>query len=115
MTDISTIKSMVTPIAQRHGVKRVYLFRSRARGDNRLDSDYDFLSTKGNVTTLWRMASLWEGMEETFQDSVDVITGTLSDNDLLAAAKKDAVLLYKNRRHESIWEKFGYCQKIEER
>ena len=95
MTDISRIKELVTPIAQRHGVKRVYLFASRARGDNRPDSDYDFLITKGNVTTLWRMASLWEDMEEAFQAPVDVITDTSSDNNLLAEAKKDAVLLYE--------------------
>ena len=52
MTDISAIRETVTPIAQRHGVKRVYLFGSRARGDNRPDSDYDFLITEGNVTPL---------------------------------------------------------------
>ena len=95
MTDISTVKAMVTPIAQRHGVKRVYLFGSRARGDDRPDSDYDFLITKGNVTTLWRMASLWEDMEETLHAPVDVITDTSSDNNLLTEAKKDAVLLYE--------------------
>ena len=37
MTDISRIQEMVTPIAKRHGVKRVYLFGHRP------DSDYDFL------------------------------------------------------------------------
>ena len=92
MTDISAIRETVTPIARRHGVKRVYLF---GRGDNRPDSDYDFLITKGNVTTLWRMDSLWEDMEAAFQAPVDVITYTSSDNNLLAEAKKDAVLLYE--------------------
>ena len=95
MADISGIREKVTPIARRHGVKRVYLFGSRARGDNRPDSDYDFLITKGNVTTLWRMVALWEDMEETFQAPVDVITDTSSDNHLLAEAKKDAVLIYE--------------------
>ena len=95
MTDISAIRETVTPITQRHGVKRGYLFGSRARGDNRPDSDYDFLITKRNVTTLWRMASLWEDMEEAFQAPADVVTDTLSDNNPLAGAKKDAVLLYE--------------------
>ena len=44
---------------------RIVLFGSRARGDNRPDSDYDFLITKGNVTTLWRMASLYYSSEKT--------------------------------------------------
>ena len=95
MTNIAAIREMVTPVARRHGVKRVYLFGSRARGDNRPDSDYDFLITKGSVTTLWRMASLWEDMENTFHAPVDVITDTSPDDDLLAEAKKDAVLLYE--------------------
>ena len=95
MTDISAIRETVTPIAQRHGIKRAYLFGSRARGDNRPDSDYDFLITKGNVTTLWRMASLWEDMEEAFQAPADVITDTSSDNNPLAEAKKYAALLYE--------------------
>ena len=52
MTDISAIKETVTPIAQRHGVKRVYLFASRARGDNCPDSDYDLLMTKATTGKL---------------------------------------------------------------
>ena len=98
MTDnqtIQTLQAAISPIAAMYGVERMYLFGSRARGDNRPDSDYDFLITKGNVTTLWRMASLWEDMEEAFQAPVDVITDTSSDNNLLAEAKKDAVLLYE--------------------
>ena len=94
MTDISAIRETVTPIAQRHGIKRAYLFGSRARGDNRPDSDYDFLITKGNVTTLWRMASLWEDMEEAFQAPADVVTDSSSDDNPLAGAKKDAALFY---------------------
>ena len=94
-SELSTIKDVVAPIATRYGVERMYLFGSRARGDNRPDSDYDFLITKGNVTTLWRMVALWEDMEETFQAPVDVITDTSSDNHLLAEAKKDAVLIYE--------------------
>jgi predicted nucleotidyltransferase len=33
---------IVAPIAKEHGIIRVYLFGSRARGDNSKDSDYDF-------------------------------------------------------------------------
>lgn len=36
------LPGIVAPIAERHGVRRIWLFGSRARGDHRRDSDYDF-------------------------------------------------------------------------
>ena len=39
---VSEISDIVAPIAEKYGVKKVFLFGSRARGDYREDSDYDF-------------------------------------------------------------------------
>lgn len=39
---IEELRRTVGPIAESHGMRRVYLFGSRARGDHREDSDYDF-------------------------------------------------------------------------
>ena len=39
MSEIERIKSIVAPIAQKHGVEKVWLFGSRARGDAQPDSD----------------------------------------------------------------------------
>ena len=36
------LRRIVKPIAESYGMRPVYLFGSRARGDNREDSDYDF-------------------------------------------------------------------------
>ena len=94
-TDISTIASVVAPVARRHGVERVYLFGSRARGDNRPDSDYDFLIFKGEVSTLWKFSGLWLDLEDALHSSVDVITEGCPDEELLEEARKDAVLLYE--------------------
>lgn len=39
------LRSIVAPIAQRYGVREVYLFGSRSRGDYHNDSDFDLLIT----------------------------------------------------------------------
>ena len=43
MTDISTIKKTITPIARSYGVKRIYLFGSYAKGNATENSDVDLL------------------------------------------------------------------------
>ena len=40
---LDELKDIVRPIAIRYNIKRIFLFGSRARGDNDEDSDYDFI------------------------------------------------------------------------
>ena len=97
MTDYNAISEIITPVALRHGVERISLFGSRARGDNRADSDYDFLISKGAVTSLWKMTALWEDLENALHAPVDVITEGAPDRELLEEARKDAVLIYEQK------------------
>lgn len=101
MTDKKTIRSLqaaVSPIAAMYGVERMYLFGSRARGDNRPDSDYDFLISKGRVQTLFLHAALWQDLENALHAPVDLITDTSSDEELIDRARKDAILIYEQQR-----------------
>ena len=43
MTDITTIRKIITPIARSFGIKRVYLFGSYAKGNANASSDVDLL------------------------------------------------------------------------
>ena len=97
-SDIQTLRQKVRPIAERHGVAEMYLFGSRARGDNRPDSDYDFLISKGRVKDLVRLAALVDDLETTLNAHVDVLTDTSDDANLIAEARNDAVLLYEQAR-----------------
>lgn len=47
--ELQQLKEIVRPIAEEYGLARVSLFGSRARGEERPDSDYDFLISKGGT------------------------------------------------------------------
>ena len=93
--DIDGIREIITPIAERHELKRVFLFGSRARGDNRPDSDYDFIVSFGSNKGLFEYVDLVEELEDAFVAHVDVITDSSDCNDpIFVAAEKEKVLIY---------------------
>ena len=82
------------PIAERHGVEHVYLFGSRARGDHRPNSDYDFMVSFGSEKGLFAYVALVEDLEDAFGAHVDVITDSDRSDPIFVAAEKDKVLFY---------------------
>jgi len=52
---IDEIKNISVPIAQKYGVKKLALFGSYARRENRLFSDIDFLIEKGRIQGLFML------------------------------------------------------------
>ena len=40
MSELERIRNIVTPIAQKHGVEKVWLFGTRTRGEARPNCDY---------------------------------------------------------------------------
>ena len=95
---IQDLIRVVSPIAASYGVEKLYLFGSRARGDERPDSDYDFLISKGEVQTLFLHAALWQALEDALQTPVDLVTDSSVDRELIENARKDGILLYDNVR-----------------
>ena len=91
------LSATVSPIAANYGVEKLYLFGSRARGDAKPDSDYDFLISKGKVRTLFLHAAFWQELEDALRAPVDLITDSSSDKDLIERARKEAVLLYEQQ------------------
>ncbi|MDR1041624.1 MAG: nucleotidyltransferase domain-containing protein [Deltaproteobacteria bacterium] len=55
---VEDIKRIVAPIAERHGVGRVWLFGSYARGEARPDSDKDLLIDKGKIRDYFQISDL---------------------------------------------------------
>jgi predicted nucleotidyltransferase len=65
---------IVAPIAKKHGMERVYLFGSRARGDNDEGSDYDFFVVPPAGCGAIRLGSFLCDLEDAFGPDVDLIT-----------------------------------------
>ncbi len=95
--NIQKLRATVAPLASQYGVERMYLFGSRARGDHRPDSDYDFLISKGRVRSLFTHAALWQELEAALHAPVDLVTDTSSDKELIRQAESNAILLYEQQ------------------
>ena len=73
---ISEIQAIVTPIAQKHRLKAVYLFGSYARGTATENSDVDLLiDTEGTeIKSLLDLAAVYCELEEALGKPVDLLT-----------------------------------------
>lgn len=98
MTDIKSVSKLVTPIAQKYGAERVALFGSRAKNTATETSDYDFVISKGNIQSLFQLASFIDELEKAFGTNIDVITDTSNDIEFLEQIKKDEVVVYESKR-----------------
>lgn len=74
MLTIERIKEIATPILKANHVTKAYIFGSYARGEQREDSDIDFLiDTNGYVYTLFEIADLREALENALNKPVDLV------------------------------------------
>ena len=71
--NINELKELLTPVFQQNKVKKAALFGSRARGDAREDSDYDFL-VEFEPNAGWAYFGLPSELEEVLDKKVDTIT-----------------------------------------
>lgn len=93
---IDELKTIITPIAIRHGVNSVSLFGSYSKGVANENSDVDLKIDKGAIRTLFQLAGFRLDLEDALKLPVDVVTNTSSDKAFLNMISKDEVLLYRN-------------------
>ena len=92
---IEDIQKAVTPVAEKYGVKRVFLFGSYARGDNSDDSDIDLRIDKGKIRTLWDLSAFHLDIGDELNARVDVATTTGLSKEFLDRIRGEEVLLYE--------------------
>lgn len=90
------ICDIVSDIASRYGMIRVYLFGSRARGDSSPDSDYDFIVLAPDELDLFDLGGFYGDMEDAF-GKVDVICEESMSSSFKDAASSYWKLVYESR------------------
>jgi len=98
---INEIQQIITPIAIKYGVERVFLFGSYARGEASYISDIDFIIDKGSLRGL-QFAGMLGDLQENFNKNVDLLTisGINEDVNSLGFKKrieKEMVIVYEQQ------------------
>lgn len=89
------LSQIVGTIAAEYGILRVYLFGSRARGDNRPDSDYDFCVKAPKGMGLFKMGGFYGKLEEALGTEIDIVCERSISDDFNRSISKDMKLLYE--------------------
>jgi predicted nucleotidyltransferase len=87
---------IVGAVAHKYGVKHVYLFGSRARGDFHNDSDYDFCINLGEIDDLIEFSSFVVALKEALDSEVDVVDESTLNEDFANEVLKDGLLIYES-------------------
>lgn len=94
---VEEIKKIVSPIAASHGVEKLYLFGSYARGDADADSDMDFRLDKGQIKGLFALGSLYVELEDALGKRIDLLTSDSLDDEFRCRIASEEVLLYARK------------------
>lgn len=86
---------IVGAVAARHGIIRVYLFGSRARGDNTEGSDYDFCILTPDDYGLFEVGGFYADLRDALGTDIDVVCEESLRNDFSREVLRDRRLLYE--------------------
>lgn len=92
---IPELKTIVAPVARKHGVRRVTVFGSYGRGEATEHSDVDLCIDKGSLRSMLQLIAFQQDMEDALKGPVDVVTSDSRDQRFLEGIRKDEVLLYE--------------------
>lgn len=96
---IDEIQKIVSQVAVKHGLSRVYLFGSYAKGSAGKDSDVDLCIDASNLKGLFALGSVYSDLEEALGKNLDLITlKSLSYNNdeaFVNNLRKESLLIYE--------------------
>jgi hypothetical protein len=88
------IIAIVNPIAKSHGVDKIYLFGSYARGDAIWKSDIDFRIDSGEIKTLFDLGGFYEDLRESFRKPIGIVTSDAMSDEFYDGIKNEEVTIY---------------------
>ena len=97
--DLKTLAEKSRPIFKKYGFRKVGVFGSRARGDNRADSDADFLFSPGDRTsiTFLEKQEAEEELKHALGVEVDLVPDTRVVARMRPSIKRDLKIIYEGR------------------
>ena len=94
MLTIDEIRAAVTPICERYGVKKLWLFGSYARGEADDKSDVDLIHYGGKFRG-FEYGGFYGDIKEALGVELDLVSREDAGKRFLNAIAKDEVLLYE--------------------
>ena len=91
---IEELKSIVSPVAERYGVSKVYLFGSVARGDYNENSDYDFCIELGKIRSLLDLSEFFQDLRDAVGHEIDLVDTKALDREFLNVVMTEGVVIY---------------------
>ena len=95
MYTIETLRSILSPIAKRHGVKKLSVFGSVARGEATDESDVDLLVDIPDGWGLFALGGLYSEIDDALTCRVDLVTTGIDDKKFLENIQRDEVIIYE--------------------
>ncbi len=95
MYTLEELRNILSPIAKKHGVRRVAVFGSVARGEANEISDVDLLIDAGAICSLLGLIAFRLDAEYALNTSVDVATNDGNDKDFLNHIRPDEANIYE--------------------
>ena len=96
---IEDIRRIVTPIAIRHKLDRVFLFGSYARGTATDNSDIDLCVDASGLKGMFALGGLYADLAESLNKKLDLVTMKSlqynTDAAFLENVRRDGVLIYE--------------------
>jgi|SRR3989344_6627884 len=94
--NVQIIAEKARPIFKKYGLRKVGIFGSRARGDNRSDSDADFLfSTKDSALGYFEKLQAEADLKEALGVDVDLVPDTRVIARMRPSIKRDLKIIYE--------------------
>ena len=94
--DLATLTEKTRPVFKKYGFRKVGIFGSRSRGDNRLDSDVDFLfSDQGRPISLLEKQEAEEELKNILGVEVDLVPDTKVVARMRPHIQRDLKIIYE--------------------
>lgn len=94
---IEELKQIITPLAEKYQIEKVFLFGSFARGDYDEKSDIDLYIEKGNLKGLFALCGFYTEITNALERKVDLLTVGGMKEDFFEQIRKEEVILYDCR------------------